>query len=121
VLNEGLLRREVGGPEVMAEQLDHLADLARLPNVTVQVLTFTAGAHAAMGAPFMILSFPELAHPDVIYFEHAAQHVHLEEASDVHWYTLAFDHLRAQALDPDRSLTLVRRVAEEHRATRREA
>src|SRR5262249_24775593 len=89
VLNEAVLRREVGGREVMAEQLDHLADLARLPNVIVQVLGFTAGAHAAMGAPFMILGFPELAHPDVIYFEHAAQQVHLEEASDVRWYTLA--------------------------------
>jgi len=69
VLDEAALRRTVGGAGLMRLQLDHLLDLARLPNVAIQVIPFGAGAHPAMGRPFVILAFPERADPDVVYLE----------------------------------------------------
>jgi hypothetical protein len=103
VLNEGALRRAVGGPEIMGRQLARLAEAAELPNVTVQVLPFSAGAHPAVDAPFMILGFPDRTDPDVVYVEHLTQALYLETPPEVDGYTLAFDHLRARALDPDES------------------
>jgi Domain of unknown function (DUF5753) len=67
VLNEAVIRREVGGPDVMRRQLEHIAKLAERPNVSVQVLRFRSGAHAAMDGSFYVLSFPEASNPDVIY------------------------------------------------------
>ena len=101
VLDEAVLRRTVGGPEVMREQLKRLVEAATLPNVTLQVVPFSAGAHAGMEAPFLILGFPEQADPDVVYVENSTSGVYLEQPEDVHRYTLMFDHLRAAALKPD--------------------
>jgi hypothetical protein len=64
VLNESVIRRVVGGPETMRAQLDRLIEASHLPNVTMQVLPFTAGAHPAMDGAFVILGFPEPADPD---------------------------------------------------------
>jgi hypothetical protein len=116
VLNEGVLRRMVGGPEVMADQLARLVEAAALPNVTLQVLAFAAGAHSAMDSPFMILGFPERTDPDVVYVEHLAQALYLETPPDVDGYTQAFDHLRARALDPDESTFRISAMLDDLRA-----
>jgi hypothetical protein len=112
VLDEAVLLRTVGGPEVMREQLKKLVELAALPNVTLQVVPFSAGAHAGMEAPFLILGFPEQADPDVVYVENTTSGVYLEQPEDVHRYTLMFDHLRAAALKPDDTVDLVDRTAD---------
>jgi len=112
VLDEAVLRRTVGGPEVMREQLKRLVELATLPHVTLQVVPFSAGAHAGMEAPFLILGFPEQADPDVVYVENTTSGVYLEQPEDVHRYTLMFDHLRAAALKPDDTVDLVDRTAD---------
>jgi transcriptional regulator with XRE-family HTH domain len=112
VLDEAVLHRTVGGPEVMREQLKRLVELAALPNVTLQVVPFAAGAHAGMEAPFLILGFPEQADPDVVYVENTTSGVYLEQPEDVHRYTLMFDHLRAAALKPDDTVDLVERTAD---------
>jgi transcriptional regulator with XRE-family HTH domain len=112
VLDEAVLRRVVGGPEVMREQLKKLVELASLPHVTLQVVPFSAGAHAGMEAPFLILGFPEQADPDVVYVENTTSGVYLEQPEDVHRYTLMFDHLRAAALKPDDTVDLVDRTAD---------
>ncbi len=112
VLDEAVLLRMVGGPEVMREQLKKLVELASLPNVTLQVVPFSAGAHAGMEAPFLILGFPEQADPDVVYVENTTSGVYLEQPEDVHRYTLMFDHLRAAALKPDDTVELVDRTAD---------
>jgi transcriptional regulator with XRE-family HTH domain len=112
VLDEAVLRRTVGGPEVMREQLKWLVEAATLPNVTLQVVPFSAGAHAGMEAPFLILGFPEQADPDVVYVENSTSGVYLEQPEDVHRYTLMFDHLRAAALKPDDTVDLVDRAAD---------
>lgn len=116
IIDEAVLHRPVGGPEVMAAQLEHLAKLASsLPHVTIQVLPFSAGAHAGMDGPFLILGFPEQADPDVVYVENTTALGYLEEPDDVQRYTLMFDHLRASALSPDVTVTRLSEAAERFR------
>jgi transcriptional regulator with XRE-family HTH domain len=112
VIDEAALRRKVGGPEIMRAQLERLVELAALPHVTLQVVPFSAGAHAGMEAPFLILGFPEQADPDVVYVENTTSGVYLEQPSDVHRYTLMFDHLRAAALKPDDTVAMVEQAAD---------
>jgi hypothetical protein len=96
----------------MREQLERLVEVAALPHVTLQVVPFEAGAHAGMDSPFLILGFPEQADPDVVYVEYTTTGVYLEQQSDVHRYTLMFDHLRAAALKPDDTVEMVKRAAD---------
>jgi transcriptional regulator with XRE-family HTH domain len=109
VIDEAVLYRSVGGDEVMYAQLNYLVDRAILPHVTIQVLPFSAGAHAGMEGPFLILGFPEQADPDVVYVDNTTSGIYLEEPAEILRYTLMFDHLRAAALSPDDTLT---RIAE---------
>jgi transcriptional regulator with XRE-family HTH domain len=112
VVDEAVLHRAVGGPQVMREQLLHLAQAAALPHVTLQVVPFSTGAHAGMEAPFLILGFPEPADPDVVYVESTSSGSYLEQPADVRRYTLMFDHLRAAALRPEDTVDLIRRAAD---------
>jgi transcriptional regulator with XRE-family HTH domain len=112
VIDEAVLHRTVGGREIMRAQLERLAELAALPHVTLQVVPFSAGAHAGMESPFLILGFPEQADPDVVYVEYTTTGVYLEQPSDVHRYTLMFDHLRAAALKPDDTVVMVEQAAD---------
>jgi transcriptional regulator with XRE-family HTH domain len=107
VLDEAVLLRMVGGPEVMREQLAHLVTMAARPNVTVQVLPLAAGAHPATAGEFTILTFPELPAPDVVYLENMTSDLYVEQEADVYRYSLAFDRLRALALDPQKSHALI--------------
>jgi len=112
VLDEAVLHRVVGGPEAMRDQLKRLVEVATLPHVTLQVVPFSAGSHAGMEGPFLILGFPEQADPDVVYVENTTSGVYLEQPEDVHRYTLMFDHLRAAALKPDDTVEMVDRAAD---------
>ena len=112
VLNEAVLRRTVGDAEVMHAQLQHLMEVAELPNVTLQVLEFDAGAHAAMDSSFTVIRFADQAAPDVIYIENATSVLYLEREAEVARFTLIFDHVRVRALDPDRSLRMIAEAAE---------
>jgi transcriptional regulator with XRE-family HTH domain len=69
ILDEAILRRQVGNPEVMRRQLDHLVTMAERPNVAIQVLPFTLGAHPALEGPFIHLEFADEDDPDVIFVE----------------------------------------------------
>src|SRR5215470_3110922 len=112
VLNEAVLRRTVGTPEVMHAQLRHLIEVAELPNVTIQVLPFDAGPHAAMNSPFTILRFADQTAPDVIYIENATSALYLERETEAARFTLIFDHVRVRALDPDRTLHMITEAAD---------
>ncbi|MEV4378949.1 helix-turn-helix transcriptional regulator [Streptosporangium sp. NPDC049644] len=111
VLDEAAIRRIIGGPAVMHSQLNRLLEMADLPNITVQVLPFSAGAHSAMSGAFQILQFPEPADPDVVFLENLTDSLYVERDADVYRYTVAFDHLRAKALGPDDSRRLITEVA----------
>ena len=71
ILDEGVLRREVGGAKIMARQIDHLIEMAQRPGVTIQVIPFSKGAHSALAGPFVHLEFPADNDPDVIFVENA--------------------------------------------------
>lgn len=116
VIDEAVLARPVGGRAVMRAQLERLLQVATLPNVTLQVLPFSAGAHAGMEGPFLILGFPEQADPDVVYVESTTSGAYLEDPSDILQYTLMFDHLRADALGPDDTLRLISSAADGYSA-----
>lgn len=113
VLNEAIIRRMVGGPTAMRAQLQHIADMADLAHINVQVLPFRAGAHAAMNESFIVLGFPEPADPDVVYLESQAGSLYLERPPEVERYAAMFRHLIAKALDPDESRALIARAAAE--------
>jgi transcriptional regulator with XRE-family HTH domain len=111
VLNEAVIRRVVGGAEAMRKQLDHIAEVATLPHVNVQVLSFGAGVHPAMDGSFSILGFPEATDPDVVYLENQAGSLYLEEEPEIDRYARMFNHLIAKALDPEESRRMIARVA----------
>jgi transcriptional regulator with XRE-family HTH domain len=107
VLDEAVVRRPVGGPEVMAAQLDHLRQAAQLPSVTLQVLPFSAGAHAGMDGEFTIFGYREPEDPDVVYIENTGGDAYIEDAEVTRRYRRIFDHLRAAALDPAESVRML--------------
>jgi transcriptional regulator with XRE-family HTH domain len=111
VLNEAVIRRLVGGTQVMGDQLAHIAAVAELPKVTVQVLPFSAGVHPAMEGAYSILGFPETYDPDVVYLENQAGSIYVEEAGETERYSQMFNHLMAKALSPEDSVRLIREVA----------
>jgi transcriptional regulator with XRE-family HTH domain len=113
ILNEAVLRRLVGGRAVMREQLVQLIEASTLPNVTIQVIPFSGGAHASMDGSFSILGFPNPADPNVVYIEYQTGALYLERPEEVDRYRLIFDHLRAGALPVDASRALIRRSADE--------
>ncbi|MFC7387660.1 helix-turn-helix domain-containing protein [Sphaerisporangium rhizosphaerae] len=113
IMNEAALRRPIGTGLTMRAQLDHLTGMSERPNITVQILPFTAGPHPAMDGGFVILAFPEAPDPDVVYVENQVGSLYLEEPSAIDRYNLVFNHLRAKALDPDRSRGLIAQAAKE--------
>ncbi|MFG1668392.1 helix-turn-helix domain-containing protein [Streptomyces sp. Y7] len=107
VLDEAVLRREIGGPEVMARQLSRLMEAARLPQVRLQVLPFRAGEHIGLTGPFVIFSFSSTSDLDVVVLDHLTSSLYLERKEDLQAYTEAFDALRIHALSPEESLDYI--------------
>jgi len=97
VLDEAALRRPADGPKVMRGQLEHLLELTDLPNVTLQIVPFDAGPHAAAGGPCTILRFPEPDLPDVVYLEQLNSALYLDQPDDVTNYLTIMDQLCVQA------------------------
>jgi transcriptional regulator with XRE-family HTH domain len=112
ILDEAVLRRHVGGPGAMREQVRHLIAMTELPNVVIHVLPFTAGAHPGMEGPFVLLSFPEPEDPDIVYLEQATSGLVPEEPEEVHRYTLMFATLLGKALPAEESVTFMAKIAQ---------
>jgi transcriptional regulator with XRE-family HTH domain len=113
VLDEGIIYRMIGDRRIMREQLRHLVETARLPQVTLQVLPFSAGAHAGLDGPFAIIQFHEPTDRDMVYLEHTGSEHYLDDPAAVALHASLFDHVRAAALKPDDSLKLLHARAEE--------
>jgi len=113
ILDEAVVRRTMGTPELMRAQLNHLADASQWPNVTLQVLPFSSGLHPALNGPFAIIEFPERFDPDVVYTEGVGGQDYLERERDVRARAEAFDLLRAAALSPADSADLIAALARE--------
>ncbi|MFD0889391.1 helix-turn-helix domain-containing protein [Streptosporangium algeriense] len=97
VVDEAVLRRPIGGPRVMAAQLDHLLRVTELPNVRLQIMPFHRGGHAAAGGPFSILRFPDRDLPDVVYMEQLTSALYVEKREETDHYTQVMDSLCVQA------------------------
>lgn len=113
VLDETVVSRPVGGDSVMRAQLERLVEAADLPNVTLQILPFEAGAHAGMDGTFTILDFPEPGDPAVVYAENATGGLFLEKSEELQKYVFIFDHIRAAAIRPEESVALIAKLAKE--------
>jgi transcriptional regulator with XRE-family HTH domain len=113
VLNEAVIRRVVGGRQIMQEQLVKLAEAARAPNIMLQILPFSGGAHAAMDSAFSIVSFDPPTDGDIVYFEHPTCSLYLDKPPEVARYRLVYEHLRAVSLSLDESRRLLLRTAED--------
>ncbi|MFI1414947.1 helix-turn-helix domain-containing protein [Streptomyces sp. NPDC020707] len=112
ILDESVIRRVVGSPATMREQLDRLLETTESPHITLQVLPFSKGAHGAAMGSFVILGGTE-ATLDVVYVDYHAGSLFLEQEAELERYRLAFDYLRAQALDMEASASLIHHVRKE--------
>ncbi|MFI1889157.1 helix-turn-helix domain-containing protein [Streptomyces jumonjinensis] len=112
VIDEAVIRRLVGGRSIMRQQLEHLVSLAASPHITVQVLPFASGAHAAAVGSFVVLGgpAPEL---DVVYVDIIDGGLFMEKPKELERYKLAFEYLRAQALDLPSSVALLDQASKE--------
>jgi transcriptional regulator with XRE-family HTH domain len=97
VLDEAVLRRPIGGREVMLEQLEALAEAGTRPNIRLQIIPFDTGGHPAAGGAFAMLRFPEPELPDVVYVEHLTGALYLDKPEDVDRYVVAMDQLSVMA------------------------
>ena len=111
ILDEGAIRRNIGGTAVMRPQLEHLVQASRWSNVTLQVLAFGSGAHAGLTGPFSILEFPERSDEDVAYTESVGGMIYMEKDREVRLCAEAFDRMRAAALSPAASVELIQHVS----------
>jgi transcriptional regulator with XRE-family HTH domain len=115
VLDEAVLHRAVGGPAVMAEQLDRLITAGNLPNVTINVIPFAVGAHPAMDSLFEILDFGSTA-PQVVYVEGLMGYIYLDRAQDISRYAQVFDRLRALAMTSEESAGLIAKIRTQYKS-----
>jgi transcriptional regulator with XRE-family HTH domain len=114
VIDEAALRRQVGGRQLMREQLEHLVELSQQPHVTVQVLPFEMGAHPGVNGQYAILEFPDTSDSSVVYIEGVTSDLYLEKANDVQKYSVMYEHLRAQALNVEQTRQFIASIAKEY-------
>jgi transcriptional regulator with XRE-family HTH domain len=112
IIGEAALYFPVGGPKVMRDQLQHLADAARRPRCNIQVLPTAAGEHGSMASGFITLKFVNPADPPVAYMETRAGSLYVEGEDEVRLYTSLFEHLSATALGTRESERLIAKAVE---------
>jgi hypothetical protein len=113
VMDEAVLRRPFGSPAVLRAQLHRLIEAAELPHVTLQVVPFSRGGHAAASGAFTVLRFEEPDLPDVVYIEQLTGAVYLDQRPDVEHYLEVADQLSGEALTPVASRRFIEQVAKE--------
>jgi hypothetical protein len=110
VVDEAVLRRQIGGPPVMRGQLAALIDATKLPTVRLQILPFTAGGHAALGGAFSLLRFPDQDLPDVVYVEQMTGALYLDKRDDVEEYAAAIERLCIEAEPPAHTVDILETI-----------
>jgi transcriptional regulator with XRE-family HTH domain len=113
IMDEAVLRRPIGGAEVMRGQLERLIMAAKEPHITLQVMPFRAGGHAAESGPFTLMRFPEFDLPDVVYIEQLTSAVYLDKREDVERYTEVMERLGVECDPPERTTDILSRILEE--------
>jgi transcriptional regulator with XRE-family HTH domain len=115
VLDEAVLRRPIGGPDLHRRQLLRLLEAAERPEVAIQVLPFDAGAHRALAGSFIILEFAAGSDHPLVYCEGMTGGVFRSKPEELRSYLTSFAALRDAALDPGRSTEFIAALAQEHR------
>ena len=110
VVDENALRRPIGGRSVMRSQVEHLIELSGRRNVTIQVLPFYAGGHAAVSGAFSILRFPESTLPDIVYLEQLTSALYLDKPADIDRYLQVMNRLALEAATPGDSREMLAKV-----------
>lgn len=113
VVDEAALRRPIGGPKVMREQLEALIEATKQPNIKVQVIPFSVGGHAAAGGAFSILRFPDEDLPDVVYVEQLTSALYLDKRDDVDHYAAAMEQLCVEADEPHKTQEILEALLRE--------
>ncbi|MFB8277167.1 helix-turn-helix domain-containing protein [Nocardia colli] len=119
IVDEAALRRAIGGPTVMADQLSYLTTAGELPNVSVRVVPLSAEAYCGLNVgPFVLLEFPRhptahLTEPPVVYMQGYTGALYLEKTDEVQLYQQAYTDLQRSALDEARSRSLIHQIAKE--------
>ncbi|MGH3695719.1 MAG: helix-turn-helix domain-containing protein [Pseudonocardiaceae bacterium] len=113
ILSEAAIRQQVGGPDVLREQLRHITRTTREYDVTLQVVPFTADAHAALGDAFVVIQWPDEHDPEAIYVDGQTSWTVHERNGTIRQYVHAFASVQAQALPPRESLDLIHTVIKE--------
>lgn len=114
VLEETVLRRTIGGREVMRGQVGHLIDAAGRPGITIQVLPYAAGWHPAMYGMFNVFRFPDQTLPDVVYSEGLTSACYLNKPSETAAYTEALDRMCTQSASRGQTITILREIMKEN-------
>ncbi|MFE9186676.1 helix-turn-helix domain-containing protein [Micromonospora haikouensis] len=113
VVDEAALRRPIGGPQVMRDQLTALIEATRAPHVRLQIIPFDAGGHAAAGGAFTILRFGDQDLPDIVYIEQLTSAIYLDKREDLDYYAAAMERLCVEAEPPERTPELLTRLRDE--------
>jgi transcriptional regulator with XRE-family HTH domain len=113
ILDEGAVRRLIGDHRIMKDQINHLIELAELPNINVLVIPRDKGAHPGLGGSFSILEFEHDGDSPVVYVESLAGNLHMGKRPDIRRFTGMFHLLGAMALAPDDTTALLKSVAKE--------
>ncbi len=111
ILDEDVLHRPVGGPDVMRAQLGRLTEAAKMRNVTVQIVPRTVGAHGGMAVGFMVLDFAEGAGPPAVFLAAANGGLRTSQPNEVARFGRLWEQLRTLALNPTKSVKLINEVA----------
>jgi hypothetical protein len=113
VIDEAALRRPIGGADVMRAQVEHLLELMRQPNITIQVMPFSFGGHSAEGGAFSVLRFQDSELPDVVYVEQLASALYLDKREDVDRYSEVMERLCAVSTTPDETVEILVKIMKE--------
>jgi transcriptional regulator with XRE-family HTH domain len=114
LIDEAVIHREIGGPEILGEQLDHLLELAKRPNITLQVIPYTAGGYGTMNGSFIIVDYPESGITPGVYLEYPAGGAWVDNEHDVHRFTPTFGEVSALALSPADTTDLIQQTRALH-------
>jgi transcriptional regulator with XRE-family HTH domain len=113
VIDESVIHRLVGSPAITSRQFEHLVDVAKLPNVTIQVVPFTAGLHPGMKGPFEVVQFEETPDENIVFVEEQRETFISDEPDETRNYLKAFQRITAKALAPSDSVRLLHKAVAE--------
>ena len=113
IVDEAALRRPMGGRDVLAAQIERLMDAVGEPNITLQVMPFRYGGHAAEGGAFTIMRFPEADLPDIVYMEYLTGALYLDKPDEVERYAAVMERLSVAGTSPDRTREILAAMLKE--------